>query len=255
MLAAQPLLAGSGAPWRRAPAAPRSHATAVARVQSRCGPSPRREKSLVADSLRTGFRRASRPRDTAARASAAEGPGGTAEGNWGDTNWLQTSLNVAIVEEDFALAAKCVGLSKSTLASAEGASCSLATAAVAWAAGVSTHQERDFVTRVPNHLVPANPHQPRPLAAPRLSQSPLRSSHSAANPPLLRPCASRRLKKRLAELAGDYKGPTDWFNLGLPMWLVDRAERLGYRVPTEARRAAVIARAASPPWPGRNKQR
>lgn len=61
-------------------------------------------------------------------------------------------------------------------------------------------------------------------------------------------CPLSRLKKRLTELAGDFTGPADWFSLGLPKWLVDRAERLGFRVPTEAR--LLIRRLCAPRLPG-----
>ena len=44
-----------------------------------------------------------------------------------------------------------------------------------------------------------------------------------------------RLRDRLRALLGDWAGPTDWFGLGLPKWLAERAERLGFRFPTEAR--------------------
>lgn len=46
-------------------------------------------------------------RGVSVRTSAADGSSGATADNWSDTNWLQTSLNVAIQNEDFALASKC----------------------------------------------------------------------------------------------------------------------------------------------------
>ena len=48
---------------------------------------------------------------------------------------------------------------------------------------------------------------------------------------------------------GVWTGPKDWYATGLPKWLVDRADRLGYASPTEARPARFffhLPSAASP---------
>jgi hypothetical protein len=48
--------------------------------------------------------------------------------------------------------------------------------------------------------------------------------------------AAHRLRDRLRALLGEWPGPTDWFGLGVPQWLVERTEQLGFRAPTEVRR-------------------
>ena len=44
-----------------------------------------------------------------------------------------------------------------------------------------------------------------------------------------------RLRDRLRVLVGEWAGPRDWFHLGVPKWLADRLDRLGFTWPTEAR--------------------
>jgi hypothetical protein len=45
--------------------------------------------------------------------------------------------------------------------------------------------------------------------------------------------AAARLRDRLRQLSGRDAGtPADWRALGIPEWLADRAERIGYRFPT-----------------------
>lgn len=42
-----------------------------------------------------------------------------------------------------------------------------------------------------------------------------------------------KLRDRLRQLSGgDAASPADWQSLGIPAWLADRAERIGYRFPT-----------------------
>ena len=42
-----------------------------------------------------------------------------------------------------------------------------------------------------------------------------------------------QIRDRLTELAGsDSEATADWTKLGIPLWLAERAERLGYRFPT-----------------------
>lgn len=168
--------------------------------------------------------------------------GGTAE-NWSDTNWLQTSLNVAVQEEDFSTASKCahelvdpvldVLREHRACASLGSSSCRLT---VHERAG-SKPQDACRRQKAAALLKQTLPHSTRATEA------------VAAHPPHLR--WPYRLKARLNELAGNYTGPTDWFNLGLPVWLVDRAERLGYRVPTEARpQGPASLRRPAAPFPG-----
>ena len=46
-------------------------------------------------------------------------------------------------------------------------------------------------------------------------------------------------------MAGERPGvPADWFGLGLPNWLCDRAERLGFAAPTEVQRLVLPAACA-----------
>lgn len=48
-----------------------------------------------------------------------------------------------------------------------------------------------------------------------------------------------RIKARLAEVAGPAaQPPLSWQAMGLPDWLIDRAERLGYRLPTDVQQRA-----------------
>ncbi|CAL8467542.1 g7080 [Coccomyxa elongata] len=56
-----------------------------------------------------------------------------------------------------------------------------------------------------------------------------------------------KLRDRLRQLSGsDAAPPADWHSLGIPAWLADRAEQIGYRFPTEVQRRAakVIGRGA-----------
>lgn len=43
-----------------------------------------------------------------------------------------------------------------------------------------------------------------------------------------------RLRDRLRQLSGSDAGPADWQSLGIPTWLAQRAEHIGYRIPTGA---------------------
>jgi hypothetical protein len=54
--------------------------------------------------------------------------------------------------------------------------------------------------------------------------------------PRVRALPSVRLRDRLRTLVGEWAGPTDWFGLGVPQWLAERTERLGFAFPTEVRR-------------------
>lgn len=115
----------------------------------------------------------------AASSSASSGGAGAGSSGGGgahleDANWVQTALNEAVAQEDYARASQCV------------------------------------------------PRGRRSQSALRASRSLTRSSH-------------QRLRDRLRKLVGEWAGPTDWFGLGLPKWLAERAERMGFRFPTEAR--------------------
>ena len=45
-----------------------------------------------------------------------------------------------------------------------------------------------------------------------------------------------RLRDALRRVVGAWAGPCDWFSLGVPAWLADRTERLGFPRPTEVQR-------------------
>ena len=141
--------------------------------------------------LQRGARCAARFRVAPSAASSdSEGasPAGGAGAQLQDANGVQTALNEAVAQEDYARASQCVPCARRQLPC--GACCALCAA--------------------------------------------------------LRRARDRRLRDRLRTLVGEWVGPTDWFGLGVPRWLADRTERLGFRFPTEARaRGRTLHAAAS----------
>ena len=152
------------------------------------GSAPRRVST--SNPLQRAARCAPRVRASAASASSDSGggsPAGGAEAHLEDANWVQTALNKAVEQEDYARASQCV----------------------------------------PNaHLGPLR-------AAGRLLCAALRHA------------TRHRLRDRLRKLVGEWAGPTDWYGLGVPKWLADRAESLGFRSPTEARGVPLLVGAAA----------
>ena len=159
-----------------------------ARPSAAQGSRPRR--ALTSGPLLRAARCAPRVRALAASGNSNSGggsPAGGADAHLEDANWVQTALNKAVEQEDYARASQCVP---------------------------SAH-----------------------LGSPRAARCLLRAA--------LRRATRRRLRDRLRKLVGEWAGPTDWYGLGVPKWLADRAERLGFRSPTEARCVPLLVGAAA----------